>query len=285
MGAVKDWITVNGQHIPIMEGQSKDEAIKNAMGRQEQVKKENDAKQRQIDENKKQAEAKQKEDRLKETQSQMKFKDATSFEDFKKANFNELKEMLKKDRDVDIEGLWYETRAEIEKQNLKEIDVEEALDTIREAMPQNIRDGWFRNANSAYKPKVANAIFSTPGGLNATLNVAYNNYRYQFERYSEVYGKWIPHEWADQSKKLSFNDWLKTPQTLYRGDYGQKTVKDDIFSSYTPNKEMAEKFLNEGAGGKLTETQIRPIDTWGSVYTNVEEEYMVPSYYLKSRGK
>ena len=35
--------------------------------------------------------------------------------DFKKANFNELKEMLKKDRDVDIEGLWYETRAEIEK--------------------------------------------------------------------------------------------------------------------------------------------------------------------------
>ena len=60
MAAVKSWITVNGQHIPIMEGQSKDEAVKNALGRQEQVKKENDEKQRQIDANKKQAEEKSK---------------------------------------------------------------------------------------------------------------------------------------------------------------------------------------------------------------------------------
>lgn len=285
MAAVKTWITVNGQHIPIMEGQSKDDAVKNFTARQNEVKKENDEKQRQIDASRKQAEAKQKEEAQKELKSNLKFKDATSFEEFKKANFNELKEMYKKDRNLDMEGLWYETRAEIEKQNLKEMDVGEALDIVRDMLPQNIRDGWFRSANSDYKPKIANAILSRPGGLNATLNVAYNNYRYQFERYSEVYEKWIPHEWVDQSKKLSFNDWLKTPQTFYRGDHGQTSVQSDVFSAYTPNKEMAEKFFNEGAGGKLTETQIRPMDTWGSVYTNVEEEYMVPAYYLKSRGK
>ena len=99
-------------------------------------------------------------------------------------------------------------------------------------------------------------MLQNPGTLNAALNVAYYNYRYQFERYSEMYGKWIPYDDVDQSKKLSFKDWLNTPQTMYRGDYNQKSVKSDIFSAFTPDKRMAEKFYNESAGGKMTEIQI-----------------------------
>ena len=285
MAAVKDWITVNGQHIPIMNGQSKDEAIESARQRSEQYKRENDEKQRQIEVNKKQAEAKQKEEAQRELKSNLKFKDAPDFDTFIDNNFNELKPLARTMSMDDMRGLWYETRTEIEKQNIKEIDAEKALDTLREAIPPNVREGWFRSANSDYKPKLVDAVLSTKGGLNAALNVAYHNYRYQFERYSEVYGKWIPHEGVDQSKKLSFNDWLKTPQTMYRGDCGQKSVGSDVFASFTSDKKIAEKFLNEGAGGKLSEIQVRPIDTWGSYYTNAEEEYLIPSYYLKSRGK
>ena len=67
-----------------------------------------------------------------------------------------------------------------------------------------------------------------------------------------------------------------TPITMYRGEYGQKQVASDIFSAYTPDRKIAEKF-----GDKITEIKIRPIDTWGSYQTIAEQEFLVPRHKIK----
>ena len=52
---VKQWITVNGQHVPIFEGQSKQDAIDKALKHQKNVDKDEDKKEKQIQANKKEA--------------------------------------------------------------------------------------------------------------------------------------------------------------------------------------------------------------------------------------
>ena len=210
----KAWITVNGNHIPIFEGESKGDAI----------------------------------------------------ERFKRQKKEEALENVKKD--------------------LHEVDIEDAIATVRENIRPSALSGWFREANSDFKPEIEKAM-ENPKVINAGLNIAYHNYRYAFERYSEIYGKWVPHfddeDGSRQAQKLSFKEWLNTPQTMYRGTHGQKDTESDVFKSYTPDKKMAEKFLNEGAGGKLESIQIKPIDTYGSYQTTAEQEFLVPIKALRKK--
>jgi len=52
---VKDWITVNGQHVPIFEGQTKQQAVESAIKHQQNTKKDADDRERQLNVNKEQA--------------------------------------------------------------------------------------------------------------------------------------------------------------------------------------------------------------------------------------
>lgn len=158
-----------------------------------------------------------------------------------------------------VKDLWYHTRFTEERKDLHEISQEEAIRIINEAVPRNILEGWFRDANSDYKPKLLDAIASHGGVLNAGLNMAYHNYRTLLE---------------DGKKPLSFSVWLRTPVTLYRGEYGQKSTKGDVFMSYTPSRATAEQFA--GPNGTVKTIQISPIETWGAYTTNAEDEYLVP---------
>ena len=252
------------------------------MGRQQQVKQENDAKQKQIDENRKQAEAKQREE---EQAQQPHYKDSDSLDDFIDNNLPALKKIFNEGGMEAVNQEWYKMKASQEQKNAKEMSRDEAISQIEDNIPKNVLSGWFRNADSSYKPRLVEDILSNKGTLNAGWNIGYDNYRHQFERYSDWQGKWVPLEGVDQSKKLSFNDWLYKPQTMYRGTHGQKTVDSDIFSSYSPNRKIAESFLNENAGGVLEQISIRPIDTWGSYQTTGEEEFLVPVSEIKKRGQ
>lgn len=156
--------------------------------------------------------------------------------------------------------LWLAKRAETEKKDLHEISKEDAINTIRAAIPDNARDGWFRQANSDYKPTVAEGLLSTKGGLNAAYNIAYNNYK------------------AETKNPLPFKKWLTTPQTMYRGDRGQQAVQSDLFTSYTPSKKVAQSF-----GSNITTKKIRPIDTWGSAQTTGEQEFLIPTPKTKKK--
>ena len=182
-------------------------------------------------------------------------KDSTDFRSFIRENMSnpDFKAFGREEGMDAVKELWYEKRASEELKNLHEMDIYDAVDQVRDAIPSNVSAGWFRNADSDYKPKLMDAVMGNPGTLNAGMNIAYNNYKNS----------------TDNPK--SFNQWLRTPQTMYRGDRGQQTVGGDIFTSFTPDRRVAEKF-----GSNITTRKIRPIDTWGSFQTTGEQEFLIP---------
>lgn len=183
-------------------------------------------------------------------------KDNVNFNAFVKENMSnpDFKAFGKSQGMDAVKQLWYEVRTEAEKQNLHEISTEEAIDAVTSAIPDSVMQGWFVDANSKFKPKLIDSIMSNPGTLNAGMNIAYKNY-------------------VDSGGTMSFDKWLKTPQTVYRGDYDQKTIKSDIFMSFTPDKATALKF-----GSHITTKKVRPIDTWGSYQTTGEQEFLIPVF-------
>ena len=155
-----------------------------------------------------------------------------------------------------VRNLWYEKRRQEELKDVHEISIEDAIKTVRNAIPNNHSRLWFVEANSNIKPTIVNEILSNKGTLNAGLNIAYYNYKNS----------------NNNKNILSFNDWLNTPQTMYRGkNEKQKYIEDDVFISFTPNKKIAIKFNKN-----LKEITIKPIDTYGSYQTTTEEEFLVP---------
>lgn len=258
---IERWITVHGVHVPIYKGETEEEVTKRVENLHGEKKEE-----------------------------KPKYRDNLDPDEFIKDNLKQLKAIYDQADKEGRDGMeavydeWRDFRTQEELKHIHEMDIEDAISTVRASIPTNVHEGWFRSADSEYKPRLVDNILSNPGTLNAGLTIGYYNYRYQFERYSEIEGKWIPHEWADQSKKLSFKDWLTTPQTMYRGTHGQQTYKKDLFSAYSPNRKVAEKFAT-GEHGKVESIQIRPIDTWGSYQTTMEEEYLVPAKYLRSMKK
>lgn len=254
---IERWVTVNGVHIPIY----KDGGME-------------PHKDRQINKSEEQATER------KESSNQL--KDSKNFNDFVRENRHnaDLRKVLEDGSMEDIKQEWYQLRHDTEIKNLKEQDIEKSINTVTENIRSSALTGWFRSANSDYKPEIADSILSKDGTLNAGLNIAYYNYRWQYERYSEFYGRWVPHEGVDQSTKLSFSEWLKTPQTMYRGTHGQNTVSSDVFLSYTPDKDMASRF-----GTDIDTIQISPIETWGNYQTTGEKEFLVSAKWLKENKK
>ena len=189
-------------------------------------------------------------------------RDNTNFNAFVRENMDndEFMEFGSENGMKAVRELWYETRAESELSNLHEMSKEDAIDAVRDAISGSTLDGWFRDADSRYKPRLIDSVMSNPGTLNAGMNIAYHNYLD-----------------SNPSNPMSFNKWLRTPQTMYRGDAGQRTIDADIFLSFTPDRKTA-----EGFGSNITTRQIRPIDTWGSFQTTGEQEFLIP---VKRRGK
>ena len=190
-----------------------------------------------------------------------KYVDKEDFKEFQKANFDEMKALHKQGGMAAVKEAYYDTRQLTEQKAAQELTQEQAVNIARDSIPQNVSDGWFREANSDYKPKLVQSIMQNPGTMNAGWNIAYQNYVQSL---------------PSGSKPVSFEKWLNTPQTFYRGTNGQQTVKSDVFSAYTPNRKIAEKF-----GSNITTIKIKPIDTWGSYQTTGEQEILVPAKKLK----
>lgn len=188
--------------------------------------------------------------------------DGMSFKEFQKANFDEMKRLHKQGGMQAVRDAYIETAVANESRNAHQISIDDAIADVREAIPDNIHRGWFVSADSGYKPKLVESIMQKEGALNAGWNIAYQNY--------------LDFGVTDGEKPKSFEKWLNTPITLYRGTHGQGTVKSDEFSAYTPDVNIAKKF-----GDNITTIKIKPIDTWGSYQTNGEQEYLVPAKRLR----
>lgn len=169
-----------------------------------------------------------------------------------------------RDNGIDaVKQLWYEKRAQEEIRNIHEISKEEAIEQVRDAISNSTLDGWFRNTNSDYKPKLIDSVMQSPGTLNAGLNIAYINYKAELSASNVKNGT--------NKQPLSFKKWVNTPQDVYRGDKGQQTTSGDIFLSFSTNKEVAQSF-----GSNITKKKVKSIDTWGSYQTTGESEWLVP---------
>lgn len=138
-----------------------------------------------------------------------------------------------------------------------EITMEDAVDVIRNKVPENILDGWFRNADSGYKPKLENIALTDKDVRNAALNIMWDNYK-QFS-----------------GKDIDFNKFLYSNIPVYRGKNQENYTDDDKVLSFTFDRSVAESF-----GKHILETVIRPIDTIGSYQTTAEGEVMVRKDYL-----
>lgn len=184
--------------------------------------------------------------------------DNTDFNAFVQANMSneQFKNYGKANGLSAVKDLWYKLRHDEEAKNLHEVPIEQAIQTLRSNVQSGTLDGWFRDANSDYKPKLLEQIANSPGTMNAGLNIAYYNYK-------------------NAGGELDFEKWLTTPVVLYRGTRGQKVVDSDIFTSYSADREVAEKFMGKTGNGKIHKIKIRPIDTYGSYQTTPEQEYLI----------
>ncbi len=138
-----------------------------------------------------------------------------------------------------------------------EMAMEDAADVIRNKVPESILDGWFRNADSGYKPKLENIALTDKDVRNAALNVMWDNYK-QFS-----------------GKDIDFSKFLYSNIPVYRGKNQENYTDDDKVLSFTFDRSVAESF-----GKHILETVIRPIDTIGSYQTTAEGEVMVRKDYL-----
>jgi len=183
------------------------------------------------------------------------------------------------DGSVAVEDEYYKTRLNLCTKGLHEITQDEADEILYDNCKQSTVDGWFREYNHEYKPGLIYQMTQSPEVHNAALNVMYINYKNQCE--------------LDEKEPLAFEEFLVTPIKMYRGGNGKEYKKASEFSSYTFDRKVAETFTGSEVGmghaydpnGVIYEAEIRPIDTYGSVFENGESEILVPRTIAPNKNR
>lgn len=151
------------------------------------------------------------------------------------------------------EKLWKEARVEFgPKFEPFELTKEDAIEVIREKVPDNILDGWFRGGDSSYKAKLEQLAMSDDDIRNAALNIMWSN----FKEFS--------------GKDIGFADFLQSEISMYRGKNSENYVDGDETIALTFDRKVAESF-----GKYVLETLVKPIETIGAYQTTGESEALV----------
>ena len=138
----------------------------------------------------------------------------------------------------------------------KPLSKEQAIKDIRSEIPQNILDGWFREADSRYKQKIEDIVLNSDKARNAALNIAWDNYKY----YSG-------------ENNISLDEFLNKEIPVYRGKASENYVSGDEVLAYSYDPKIANKFA--GSNGVVKERMIKPKDTLRSFQTTAEFEILV----------
>ena len=144
-----------------------------------------------------------------------------------------------------------------------EVSRDDAVRTIVSGIRQNARAGWLRNEDRAYKPEIAASIHGDKKVHNATLNIMHQQFM------------------VHAGKKVSFQEFLDTPTTLYRAGAAPES---EAFVSYSFDKKMADKFADKYKS-KTESITIKPRDTLGMINEMAEGEVLVPSKDPYAVGK
>ena len=169
-----------------------------------------------------------------------------------------------------VKDEYYKTRLEMCTEGIEEIGRDKADEILYDKLSGGTVNAWFREYNHEVKDSLVYQLTQSPEVHNAALNVMYENYKYQCQ--------------YDNQKALPFNEFLVTPIKMFRGGTGEEYEEASPFSSYTFSRKVAESFTGSEVGqghaydpnGVVYEAEIRPIDTYGSVFANGESEILIP---------
>jgi hypothetical protein len=131
--------------------------------------------------------------------------------------------------------------------------MQDAVAKIR-AQPENVMDGWFRNGDENYKPRIVRTLAKDPELLSASHHVMYEQAK------------------ANALTDLPKREYLEKPVELYRGG----KLGTPGFDSYTFDRSVAEKFSSQ-SGEPVSTITIKPEETYGMMTTTGEQEVLVPS--------
>lgn len=198
------------------------------------------------------------------------YEDSDDVDDFTRKNAGKLMPLYEEGGSDAIDSEFYKFKLGKVTKGLHEISRDEADEILYDNLSQSTVDGWFRAYNHEYKDNLTKQMIQSPEVHNAALNIMYGNYKYDCE--------------AKKKEPLSFDEFLVTPIKMYRGGTGKEYDKASVFSSYTFDRDVAGSFTGSTVGmghapdpnGVIYEAEIRPIDTYGSVFTNGEAEILVP---------
>ena len=204
---------------------------------------------------------------------------AIDMQDFIRENLDELKAVYEEAEErggdggdaVDLE--YWKALTEHASGDIYEIDARpgDIKSDFIEIVGDNYLAQWFVQEDPQYKPIIIRNMLSSPEARNMALNMMYVNYK-----------DWLEFE-GDNSKPMSFEEFVTTPIKLYRGGSGKAHKEATTFSAYTMSRKTAEKFLPHDGSGQIYEFEIRPIDTWGGWIRGTEYEVMVP-YWMAPNG-
>ncbi len=209
-------------------------------------------------------------EKLRPNRDDYEYEDGDSVDDFTTKNVGKLMPLYEEGGSDAIDSEFYKFKLGKVTKNLHEISRDEADEILYDNLSQSTIDGWFRAYNHEYKDNLTKQMIQSPEVHNAALNIMYGNYKYDCE--------------AKKKEPLSFDEFLVTPIKMYRGGTGKEYEKASVFSSYTFDRDVAGSFTGSEVGmghapdpnGVIYEAEIRPIDTYGSVFTNGEAEILVP---------
>lgn len=189
------------------------------------------------------------------------FKDIKSYPnafEFVRKNVKEMMKLGIKDMQA-AEELF--NRVRMERFVPKEPSLEEATSAITGNIRDSILEGWFRGGDRNYKIHIFNAILNNDDVKNGTLKCMHHIYQ------------------VVNDSDISFDKFINTDIKVYRGG----SVGDDVFTSFTLDKGIAERFAKEYHTDMLTEITVKPIDTLGCGQTTGEAEVMLPKALLDDR--
>ena len=184
-------------------------------------------------------------------------KQYSDFQKFQRENIKSLQKIgVKSSKEAG--AIWKEAR--YTSPTPSQMSRDDAVDMLRDRVPENILDGWFRNADSSYKGKLENLALSDKEIRNAALNIMWSN----FKEFS--------------GKDIDFEEFLHSEIPVYRGKNSEKYVDGDEILSFSFDEKIAEKF-----GQHVLKAVIKPIETIGSYQTTAEGEVFVRRDQLEQR--
>lgn len=175
--------------------------------------------------------------------------------EFVRKNVKKLKEIGV--TDMEAAGEFYNT-VRMGRFTPKDVSIEVAVSGITDNIRNSVLEGWFRGGDKNYKIHIFNSILNNDDARNGTLKIMHHVYQ------------------TINNIDIPFNEFINSDIKLYRG--GDMT--DDVFTSFTLNKSIAEKFSREYGTDKMTEITVKPIETLGCGQSTMESEVMIPKALL-----